>query len=179
MKFIGLPREYQLNFIETYRNFENKLGVLSKHMKLNQQPQDMLRDIVVGLFNEDFSVLRHPHDELQGHVESWIRERTGAALSTDNFLDVKDRVGIQKGKTTKDKLTYAEWLLLSIYCSEHELIDSGLLVDLRQLLEKTTHVRNAIKHDEWSKLSTNLFLTALSSYFSFLLHVYQKPNTRK
>jgi hypothetical protein len=174
VKFISMPREYQLNFIDVYRDFENKLNQLAKHIKLHQAIHDLQRDFIVGLFNENFSILRHPHDELQGYVESYIREETGKAIPDKEFEQIKAGAGIQKGKT-KDRLTYAEWLLLSIYCAEQGLIDPTISADLKLLLDTTTHVRNAIKHDEWSKLSTKIFITALSSYFTFLLHLFQGP----
>ncbi|MEK6334467.1 MAG: hypothetical protein AABM67_05930 [Acidobacteriota bacterium] len=176
VKFIRKPREYQLNFIETFRGVENKLNALSKLMKFNQQTHDMLRDIVVGLFNEDFSVLRHPHDELQGQVESWIRDKTQATVPKNDFARIRERLGLQKGKTL-DKLTYAEWLLVSIDCAEQGMIEDVSQEDLRRLLETTSHVRNAIKHDDWAKLSIRSYVAALLSYLSFLSTV--KPTQKK
>lgn len=169
VKFISLSREAQLTLIEAYREFESKLNALGNRLKLNQQLPDIQRDFIVGLLNEDFSVLRHPHDELQGHVEVWLRETIGALVSDKNFPEIRDAVGIEKNKT-KDKLTYAEWLLISIYCSEQSLTEPKLLPIFKDLLDNTTYVRNAIKHDEWSKLAVKPYVTALSAYFAFLLN---------
>jgi hypothetical protein len=176
VKFIQMDRDYQLTFIDTYRYFESKLHQLVQHLPLNQQLPDILRDLVIGLFGENFSILRHPHDELQGHVEAYIREHVGGLISSARYDEIRERAGVQKGKS-KDRLTYAEWLLIAIYCAENGLLDSNMLVDLQSLKDDTVHVRNAIKHDEWSRLSIKIYVAALKAYIGFLLRRPAKPNT--
>lgn len=166
-QFLEMTVEQQVDIICAARTLRTSLAPLASREWLHSKLDDIEQQIIQGLVRDDISVLANPHNVVQGRVEQVLRAICTATMSVEVLAEVRQAVGIASRKDSA-RLTYGEWLRIAAEGITRGVLDVAMAGLLEGLYESTPDVRNAIKHDEWDRLTLSAYIDAMQAYCSFL-----------
>jgi predicted amidohydrolase len=166
LRVIYLPENEQRALIRHYRLIQEAVSELSEHKWLHGYIPEMERKLATGLLNNDFFILKEPHDILQIRVEGLLKEFIEKEVTDQEFDNWKRSLAIQSGKKITD-LSYTERIKVVIRKAEELGLPTEMLPSLRDLLV-TYQLRNNFAHGNWEKLTIDDYVMVLPVYCNFL-----------
>jgi len=169
-RFASMPENYQVQAISRHKEISTCLRALRSRDWFKELADDFDRHLVSGLADEEFSLLKLPHEVLQGRTERVLSDLAVDPLEEEAFEALKKAAGIlaQKSKT---QLSYTDKVKLAIEAARQHLIAPSLLPDFQTLYESTIQVRNALSHDDFERVTGGEFVQAMCTYCRFLAQV--------
>jgi hypothetical protein len=166
-RLVYLPQDIQAKFIAQYRRVQEGMSQLADLRWFQERREEIERNLAKGLLNGDFTLLRSPHDILLHRVETVLRGFIDEEIKDEQLETWKELLQIPQQKSRR-QLSFTEQIKLTTLFLESDSAHPELLESVKNLMDKTPSVRNALAHDDLERLTTESFVEALTAYCNFL-----------
>ncbi len=166
IKFVSLAQDEQQRLISFCQRLDSALMKLIDRAWMTSQYTEIQRRLVRGLLNKDLSIMKDPHDTLQGHVESALNALLDQSVAAADLDLWRSSLNIPPGKTM-DTLTYTERIRLVSKAVDEQRIMVDLKNDMNNL-NTTTAIRNAFAHGDIQRVTVDGYVSAIELYCDFL-----------